>query len=278
MAAIDFPNSPTNGQVFASGTLSWTYQTGIGWLLNAATTGTGGFNYVQDAMPTATAPNQTWFETDTGNSYVWFNDGNSSQWVQFAPGGGGGASGFTFIQDTVPTGMLHGSTWHDSSTGISYVYVVDANSSQWVQFAPGIGGTGPRGVLRAVQSANGGADQSVGGSEIVLCAAAPLTHTITVEANRWTRWTMSISGIAANAGGSFAVILYIDGTVNHVWRRVSSNISHVVETLISRQLQLAAGSHTITFGVVAYVQNYTVACWNYQQVFVTAEDIGPVTT
>lgn len=50
-----------------------------------------GFTFTQDATPTATSPGQTWFNTATGASYVWIDDGTSTQWVQFAPGAGGGS-------------------------------------------------------------------------------------------------------------------------------------------------------------------------------------------
>lgn len=55
--------------------------------------GIAGFTFTQDAAPTATSPGQTWFNTATGVSYVWIDDGTSSQWVQFAPGSGGGGAG-----------------------------------------------------------------------------------------------------------------------------------------------------------------------------------------
>ena len=53
--------------------------------------GSGGFKFMQDTVPTATAVGQTWFNTATGQSFIWVNDGTSTQWVQFAPGGGGGS-------------------------------------------------------------------------------------------------------------------------------------------------------------------------------------------
>lgn len=52
-----------------------------------------GFTFSQDDVPTATAIGQTWYETDTGHSYVWVDDGTSTQWVMFAPGPGGGSGG-----------------------------------------------------------------------------------------------------------------------------------------------------------------------------------------
>lgn len=52
-------------------------------------------------------------------------------------GSGGSVGGFTYTQDLQPAGTIkHGAMWHDTSTGLSYVFVIDANSSQWVQFAP----------------------------------------------------------------------------------------------------------------------------------------------
>lgn len=55
--------------------------------------GSDGFTFTQDTEPTATGNGQTWFNTATGDAFVWVVDVDSSQWVQFAPGGGSGASG-----------------------------------------------------------------------------------------------------------------------------------------------------------------------------------------
>lgn len=143
MAALDFPDNPTNGQVYDK----WTWN-GTMWVLTASGGGGGGsgFTFSQDTTPTATKVGDTWFETDTGDSFVWTNDGNSTQWVQFAPGsGGGGGSGFTYVTDTTPTPSKVGDTWFDLSTaasgGTSWVAVsaVPGASTplKWVQFAPG---------------------------------------------------------------------------------------------------------------------------------------------
>jgi len=133
-----------------------------------------GFNFIQEAQPTGTTPGQTWFNTATGDSFVWVVDINSSQWVQTGPGvppspgmppGGavgetltklsgtdfdaswepGGGSGFTFVQDTTPAPTQIGDTWFDLSTassgGTSWVAVEESPGGEivWVQFAPGMG-------------------------------------------------------------------------------------------------------------------------------------------
>lgn len=101
MAAIDFPNSPTNGQVFTSGGMSWTYQTGVGWTINSAIVDAGsGFTFIQDTMPLPINVGDTWFDNSTGasggTSWVAIEEGpvgSEKNWVQFAPGQGAGATG-----------------------------------------------------------------------------------------------------------------------------------------------------------------------------------------
>jgi hypothetical protein len=55
--------------------------------------GGSGFTYSQDFPPTDPSEDETWFNTVTGASYIWLDDGTSQQWVQFAPGGGGTTEG-----------------------------------------------------------------------------------------------------------------------------------------------------------------------------------------
>lgn len=70
--------------------------TSFQWIQYAPGGGTeseSGFTYVQDATPVGLAVGETWFESDTGSSYVWTDDGTSLQWVMFAPGAGAGGGG-----------------------------------------------------------------------------------------------------------------------------------------------------------------------------------------
>jgi hypothetical protein len=46
-----------------------------------------GFTITQDALPTTSRVGDTWFNTTTGESFVWVDN----RWVMFAPGGGGEA-------------------------------------------------------------------------------------------------------------------------------------------------------------------------------------------
>jgi hypothetical protein len=48
--------------------------------------------YISDTPPATPKQNQLWWESDSGVLYVWYDDGNSIQWVQVIGTGPGGAS------------------------------------------------------------------------------------------------------------------------------------------------------------------------------------------
>lgn len=76
MAALDFPSSPTNGQVYGQ----YVYDSTKGaWRVSA--------DLLASATPSPTAPTNPvsgdlWFNTNDGVMFMYFNDGNSSQWVE----------------------------------------------------------------------------------------------------------------------------------------------------------------------------------------------------
>ena len=66
------------------------------------------------ATPPADQPaGAMWWDSDTGDSYIYYNDGNTSQWVQFAPQQTGTGNG-TVTQVTAGTGLSGGNI---STTG-----------------------------------------------------------------------------------------------------------------------------------------------------------------
>lgn len=96
---IDFPDSPTQGDEFTVGALTWFFDDPV-WRLKSGSGGGGGggggsdgYSFVQDTPPTATAAGQTWFDTASGDSFVWFVDADGGQWVQDTGGGGGTVTG-----------------------------------------------------------------------------------------------------------------------------------------------------------------------------------------
>jgi hypothetical protein len=80
--AFDFPSSPTDGQQFTpAGGPTYVYKTANGaWRLK---TGSGAAaTSISDNPPSTPTVGQLWYESDTGNTYIWYDDGDSQQWVQ----------------------------------------------------------------------------------------------------------------------------------------------------------------------------------------------------
>jgi hypothetical protein len=91
--AIAFPNSPTNGQTVTVGNLTYSWSSSENaWLLvtTVATGPTGptgatgpiGKFVTSDTAPTSPVSGDAWFNSNRGKTYVYYNDGDSSQWVQ----------------------------------------------------------------------------------------------------------------------------------------------------------------------------------------------------
>ena len=75
MPALDFPASPTNGQVYAN----WIYSTAKGaWQAKPIT----GKVTTSAVAPSAPTNGDEWFNTNDGNLYVYYTDVDGSQWVQ----------------------------------------------------------------------------------------------------------------------------------------------------------------------------------------------------
>ena len=88
--AFNFPDTPTVGQVF--GNYTWDAATGAWKLTASGGSGGGGSITVSDNPPASPTAGALWWESDTGNLYIYYNDGTSTQWVAIGSGGGGGGS------------------------------------------------------------------------------------------------------------------------------------------------------------------------------------------
>ena len=83
---------------------------------NTVSTGSGGGGggggaqvTISDNAPTSPLNGDLWWESDTATGHIYYNDGNSAQWVQFnSSGGGGGTSGIGGV--TAGTGLSGGGT------------------------------------------------------------------------------------------------------------------------------------------------------------------------
>jgi hypothetical protein len=97
---FDFPASPTLGQPFTpvSGGPAYAWD-GTAWRMTSGGISAGVF--IGDAPPANPVPGQLWWRSSSGETFIYFSDGSSSQWVQFnasaIPAAAVGTS-LTFIQ------------------------------------------------------------------------------------------------------------------------------------------------------------------------------------
>ena len=89
--AINFPDSPTNGDTFTANGVVYTYNaTAALWdTIEASISVT-----VSDTAPTSPSDGDQWFNSTNGSLSIYYNDGTSSQWVGVSgPAGSDGAAG-----------------------------------------------------------------------------------------------------------------------------------------------------------------------------------------
>jgi Chaperone of endosialidase len=77
---FDFPNAPANGQTFSPvAGLTYAFD-GTVW---KRTSGGLASVFIGDTPPGNPTHGMLWWEADSGNTYIYYDDGDSKQWVQF---------------------------------------------------------------------------------------------------------------------------------------------------------------------------------------------------
>ena len=97
-------------------------------------TGSQGASYIGSTAPASPFVGQTWFNSDTGIRYVYYDDGDTLQWVQesaVGPGGYTGSAGTASSGSPASNGTgTAGQLAYDSS----YLYVCTATNT-WKRIA-----------------------------------------------------------------------------------------------------------------------------------------------
>ena len=153
------------GTASANEVLSWN-GSDYDWVAQSGGGGGGASVTTSDAAPSSPSAGDLWYNTNAGGLFVYYQDANSSQWVEVV--GKTGATGPTNVSigDAAPSSPSTGQFWWNSSVNKLYIYYTDANSSQWVQATtPGAastvagptgptGPTGPAGTAAITRYAN----------------------------------------------------------------------------------------------------------------------------
>jgi len=133
------PGTPYTGQsIFETDTGDSFIWDGSAWQPG----GGGGSIEISATAPSSPAAGDLWWDSDNGNLYIYYDDGDSQQWVA--------ANGpQVFVGAAAPAGY-QGQLWFDSTTGKVYIYYDDGTSAQWVS---AIGGSLAGSILQVVQTA-----------------------------------------------------------------------------------------------------------------------------
>ena len=96
--------------------------------------GGGGANVsISQNPPGSPSSGDLWWDSDIGELYIYYADGDSNQWVETA-----GGSETVTISDAAPPSPNAGDLWWESDTGTLKIYYSDGDSNQWVDANAGI--------------------------------------------------------------------------------------------------------------------------------------------
>ena len=114
--------APSDGQA-----LVWN-ASGSTWQPGTVSGGGGGSSNVptQDDAPSSPTDGDLWWESDTAKLKVYYDDGNTAQWVDASPAGGGGA---TTASSSAPSTTTSTGTAGTIAYDADYIYVCVATNS-----------------------------------------------------------------------------------------------------------------------------------------------------
>jgi len=79
----------------------------------------------------STTAGNLWWDSNNGDLKIYYNDGDSAQWID----ANGGSQALAIISESSPSGYgvtSSGTLWWDSTSGVLKVYYDDGDSTQWV--------------------------------------------------------------------------------------------------------------------------------------------------
>lgn len=85
MVALDFPASPTVGQIYMAAGARYVWN-GYAWNLQPSNANLLALIPTSDLPPASPQPGQAWWKSSTGILYIWYDDGNTAQWVEASGG------------------------------------------------------------------------------------------------------------------------------------------------------------------------------------------------
>ncbi|MAD25805.1 MAG: hypothetical protein CMO44_16720, partial [Verrucomicrobiales bacterium] len=113
----------------------WGNHASVGYLLKSTIA-------ISDNQPGNPSNGELWWKSDSGVLKVYYEDGDTNQWVDASPTSASATSAKVLTADVPPTNPVNGDLWWKSDSGTLKVYFSDSDSNQWVDASPAGGITG----------------------------------------------------------------------------------------------------------------------------------------
>ena len=135
------PSSPSVGDLWFDPSVLKTFVyyndgTANQWVQSNSTSGgSGGGSSVSTSDTAPTSPNDgdLWLDTTNNDLFVYYQDTDSSQWIEILGGGSSGGTSSVTTSDTAPTSPNDGDLWFDTTNSGLFIYYQDTDSSQWIE-------------------------------------------------------------------------------------------------------------------------------------------------
>jgi hypothetical protein len=218
--AFDFPNAPAIGAVYSPGAGLPSYKwDGVGWnaVVPAPPQAT-----TADTPPSGPIDGQFWWKSSTGQFFIWYDDGNSQQWVQ------------VFTQPPNPGGLVNMAVTIFTASG-TYTKPANLKFLQVEVLSGGGAGGGALATGAGVYSVGSGGGGGAWGHLTFAGASVPASVAYTVGAGG-----TSVSGGNGGTGGTttFSTLSATGGAGG-----AAGNPSAFVSTGVSAGGVVSGGEH-----------------------------------
>ena len=100
-----------------------------------------------DTAPSSPSDGDLWYNTSTSGLFVYYQDADSSQWVEVVGSAGASTPARVTTSDSAPSSPTAGDLWYDTADGGLFVYYADGTSNQWVEIVGQAGADGAPGSV-----------------------------------------------------------------------------------------------------------------------------------
>jgi len=198
---------------------------------------------ISSTVPSDPLVGDLWWSDVNGRLYIYYTDGDSSQWVDASPesntrnngGGGGGGSAPVTVSTVSPSPVVEGDLWFNSGNGNLYIRYddPDTNTGLWI-------------------TTSGGSSTSGGLSSFIGSGAVTIAGTLTDPTVSIRSASLAQTGVVrlANtseviAGSSTTVALspaLLKNNISSYLTAASSTVSGIVE--LATNAEVASGTDT----------------------------------